>query len=182
MFGNGYNSDNRKAVLYIVRLADGVLLKKIDTLQGNSTTPNGLATPSLIADGTRTIRAIYAGDLLGNMWKFDVSDANPANWGSAYKDVSNNPVPLYIAKDSGGARQPITAQAQVGRHPQGGYMIYFGTGKFFVNGDNDVVTTTPQIQTFYALWDKAVSPSAITDRSALQQQQILFEASPRTAS
>src|SRR5882672_11243518 len=178
VFGNGYNSDNRKAVLYIVRLADGVLLKKIDTLKGDATTPNGLATPSLIADGTRTIRTIYAGDLLGNMWKFDVSDASPANWGSAYLDASSNPAPLYVAKDSSGVTQPITAQAQVGVHPQGGYMIYFGTGKFFVTGDNDVVTATPQIQTFYALWDKTASPSVIANRSALQQQSILFEGKP----
>ncbi|HET8699838.1 MAG TPA: PilC/PilY family type IV pilus protein, partial [Gammaproteobacteria bacterium] len=178
VFGNGYNSDNRKAVLYIVRLADGTILKKIDTLKGDNTTPNGLATPSLVADGTRTIRTIYAGDLLGNMWKFDVSDADPANWGSAFLDASSKPAPMFVAKDASNVPQPITAQAQVGRHPQGGYMIYFGTGKFFVTGDNDVVSTTPQIQSFYALWDKAVSPTVISGRGSLQEQQIIFEGKP----
>ncbi|HEX5047995.1 MAG TPA: hypothetical protein VFX89_12830, partial [Gammaproteobacteria bacterium] len=50
------------------------------------------------------------------------------------------------------------------------------------NGDNDVVSATPQVQAFYALWDKAASPSAITygtDRTTvLQQQSILFEGKP----
>ena len=26
------------------------------------------------------VEQIYAGDLLGNFWRFDVSDANPGNW------------------------------------------------------------------------------------------------------
>jgi len=28
---------------------------------------------------------VYAGDLKGNMWKFDLTDPNPDNWDSAYK-------------------------------------------------------------------------------------------------
>ena len=61
VFGNGYNSDNQRAMLFVVRLADGVLLKKIDTGVGSVAASNGLATPSLLADGTRTIRAHLCG-------------------------------------------------------------------------------------------------------------------------
>jgi type IV pilus assembly protein PilY1 len=74
---------------------------KIDTGEGSVGIPNGLATPAPIdADGDGDIDRIYAGDLLGNLWAFDVSDANPSNWKIALpgnqalftaKDSSNNP-------------------------------------------------------------------------------------------
>jgi type IV pilus assembly protein PilY1 len=179
VFGNGYNSVNQRAMLFIVRLADGVLLKKIDTGVGTFATPNGLATPSLLADATRTIRTVYAGDLAGNLWKFDVSDASPANWGVAF--TSGVPVPLFTATDSTGVPQAITAPVEIGRHPNGGSMIYFGTGKFFEAGDN-IVGSPPQVHSFYGIWDKA-TPTAITypaaDRQAvLTRQTILYEGQP----
>jgi type IV pilus assembly protein PilY1 len=128
----------------------------------------------LLPDSTRTIRAIYAGDLHGNMWKFDVSDPAPANWVVAFSGS-----PLFVVRDASNVTQPITAPAEIGRHPNGGYMIYFGTGQFFATGDN-IVTGTTQVQSFYGLWDKtgagAISPS--TDRSALQAQTILAEVTP----
>jgi type IV pilus assembly protein PilY1 len=180
VFGNGYNSNNHRAMLFIVRLADGVLLRKIDTGIGSIAASNGLATPSLIADGTRTIRTAYAGDLAGNLWKFDLSDANPANWAIAFT-ASGLPAPLFKATDATGAPQSITAPVEIGRHPDGGSMIYFGTGKFFEAGDN-IVGGTPQVHTFYGVWDKAV-PTAITypfaDRAAmLTQQSIVYEGQP----
>ena len=180
VFGNGYNSTNHRAMLYIVRLEDGVLLKKIDTGVGDVTTPNGLATPSLLADSARTIHTIYAGDLAGNLWKFDVSDVDPANWDVAFTP-SGVKTPLFKATDSAGAAQAITAPVEIGRHPDGGMMIYFGTGKFFETGDN-LVAGTPQVHTFYGVWDTA-TPSAITYPSAnraaaLQQQSIVYEGQP----
>jgi type IV pilus assembly protein PilY1 len=188
VFGNGYNSTNQQAYLYVVRLQDGTLLRKIPTGVGSLATPNGLATPSLLADGARTIRAAYAGDLHGNLWKFDLSNAAPALWGAAFSGagcgISPNPActPFFKAIDSACVAQPISAAPEIGRHPQGGYMIYFGTGKFFETNDN-IVGPTPQAQTFYGLWDKAISPSAIsvtaaTRTTVLTQQTILYEGKP----
>jgi type IV pilus assembly protein PilY1 len=181
VFGNGYNSVSQRAMLYIVRLEDGALLKKIDTGVGSAGTPNGLATPSLLADGTRTVRSVYAGDLYGNLWKFDVSSSDPSAWQIAYTSAGN-PAPLFIARDAAGNPQPITAPAEIGRHPRGGYMIYFGTGKFFETNDN-IVSGSSQVQSFYGVWDKTASPTAIVypanDRTtALTQQDILFEGKP----
>jgi type IV pilus assembly protein PilY1 len=170
VFGNGYNSTTESAMLFIVRLADGVLLRKIDTgVVGD----NGLSTPSLLADGTRTIQSIYAGDLKGNMWKFDVSNVNPASWGVAYA------APLFTARDADGTPQPITAPAEIGRHPEGGYMIYFGTGKFFETGDN-IVGADPQVQSFYGIWDDSAAISyPVDDReAALVGQAIVWEGMP----
>jgi type IV pilus assembly protein PilY1 len=173
IFGNGYNSTNHHAVLYIVNLEDGTLLRKIDTGAGSLATPNGLATPSLLADATRTIQAAYAGDLHGNLWKFDLSNADPDLWTVAFSGS-----PLFTATDNAGVAQPITAPPQIGRHPNGGYMLYFGTGTFFQTGDNFV--SSPQEQSFYGIWDKT-APSVImyTDREdILTRQEILYEDDP----
>ncbi len=177
IFANGYNSTNQRAMLFIVRLEDGVLLRKIDTGVGTVAIPNGLATPSLLANGARTIFAAYAGDLYGNLWKFDLSSANPASWGVAFSGA-----PMFTATDDLGVAQSITAPVQIGRHDDGGFMVYFGTGKFFETGDN-VIGSPPQVHSFYGLWDKTTAGTAITypamDREAvLTRQEILFEGQP----
>lgn len=158
IFGNGYNntesdgnaSTSGNAVLYIVNVETGALLKKIDTGAGSATTPNGLATPLLIDEnGDYVVDYVYAGDLLGNMWKFDVSDASTANWGSAWSS-GGSPAPLF----STATGQPITSQPQATHHPDNlsGFMIYFGTGKYLETFDNDSIGQTTQA--FYGIWDK----------------------------
>ncbi|MCG8416259.1 MAG: hypothetical protein MI746_18730, partial [Pseudomonadales bacterium] len=78
IFGNGYNnteadgnaSTTGHAVLYIVDIETGDLIKKIDTEAGSTGTPNGLNTPLLIdATSDNVADYVYAGDLQGNLWK-----------------------------------------------------------------------------------------------------------------
>ena len=156
-----------------------MLLKKIDTGVGSIAAPNGLATPSLLADGTRTIRTIYAGDLAGNLWKFDVSAPTPRTGPS--RSVERASAPLFTRHRRAGVAQPITAPVEIGRHPDGGFMIYFGTGKFFETGDN-IVGATPQVQTFYGIWDKRDAErdhlSRGRPRAVLTRQEILYEGKP----
>lgn len=93
IIGNGYNSTNGKAVLYIFNLATGALLKTIDTLAGGD---NGLATPGVFdSDGDGDIDFIYAGDLKGNVWKFDVrgAESDHSTWAVALSGL-----PLFVAK------------------------------------------------------------------------------------
>lgn len=183
IFGNGYNntiadgaaSSSGNAVLYIVDIQTGNLIKKIDTKKGyasspNGTTPNGLSSPAIVdIDGDEIIDYIYTGDLQGNMWKFDVSSANTNAWGSAYGNT-NNPAPLFTAM-MGSTPQPITERPEVGEHPQGKYFIYFGTGKYIETGDNSATGATTQ--TFYGIWDNGTAIG--NSRSSLLQQQILAE-------
>ena len=183
IFGNGYNntdsdgsaSTSGNAVLYIVDVQTGELIKKIDTSKGmtasaNGTTPNGLSSPMAVdVDGDDVIDYIYAGDLQGNMWKFDVAAANPTSWDSAYTSTGK-PQPLFTAM-MGTTPQPITTRPEVGRHPQGGYLVYFGTGKYIETSDN--ITTGATTQTFYGIWDN--SAAVTTGRTDLLQQKILAE-------
>lgn len=169
IFGNGPASTNKKAVLYIVDLSNGTLLKKIDTKVGSVTAPNGLSTPVPIdLNGDRITDVVYAGDLQGNLWKFDLTGNNSNNWEVAFKS-KGNPAPLFSAVDSNGRPQPITARPVVGAHPKGGVMIYFGTGKYFETGDK-VVENTDARSSFYAIRD---TDSVVTGRSALLQQSII---------
>jgi type IV pilus assembly protein PilY1 len=175
---NGYESTSKTAVLFIIDLETGEIIKKISTGVGSGVAPNGLSSPIPVdEDSDRIVDSIYAGDLQGNLWKFDVSASNPNSWGVAFKSGST-PLPLYVAKDSNDVVQPITAKPQVGFHPDGGLMVYFGTGKFFEDGDQDV-TGTLQTQTFYGIRDQG---AVVSSRSDLQQQTILHEETISTLS
>lgn len=168
IFGNGYGSNNHQAHLFIVNLQTGSLIRKISTNTGTAANTNGLASPVLLADSTRLITHAYAGDRLGNLWKFDLEHTNAGQW---KVDFGNSP--LFQARNSAGQPQPITAPVEIGRHPEGGYMIYFGTGKFFEVGDN-VLGGNPPVQSLYGIWDNESRVEG-TDRSRLAEQKILAE-------
>lgn len=183
VFGNGYDSTHADgtpsttghAVLYIIDIQNGSVIKKIDTGVGDTTNPNGLSTAAPVdVDGDHIVDYIYAGDLRGNLWKFDVSSSNTASWGVAFSGQ-----PLFTAcagsDCSTAARQPITTRPQVGRHPNGqGVMVYFGTGKYFETGDDSSAGQTTQ--SFYGVWDRGEDHQAF-DRDHLLQQKIVAEVS-----
>lgn len=157
IFGNGYNSTNERAILYVVNIVTGAIIRKIDLSNGATGTSNGLSTAAAVdTDGDYLIDYVYAGDLRGNLWKIDLTNSNTSNWGSYYTK-SGNPAPLFIATDSNGSRQPITVRPEVSEHPDGagGYMVYFGTGKYLENGDKTAPTTYPPgvYNNFYGIWD-----------------------------
>jgi type IV pilus assembly protein PilY1 len=122
---------------------------------------------------------VFAGDLLGNMWKFDIRDADAANWQVAYTDGNGKPVPLSVAKDSATPtpnRQPITERPEIGIGPKGvGIMVLFGTGKYLEPVDK---LLTPRLdQSFYGILDCNTGTSSDIVSSGLQQQTIDSEVS-----
>lgn len=151
--GNGYQSDSNRAMLLIYDLLTGALINKpLDTGVGSGTAPNGLSTPVPVdLNGDRITDVVYAGDLQGNLWKFDLDSDDPAKW-----KIAPGGKPLFTARDSAGRVQPITARPAVGRHPQSGVMVYFGTGKYFETGDNDP-SQNLAIESFYGIWDQGTS-------------------------
>ncbi|MCK0506288.1 pilus assembly protein [Aromatoleum anaerobium] len=197
VFGNGYNNteaDGRasitgNAVLFIVDLETGALLRKIDTAVGTAQDPKGTGRPNGLAtvapadvDGDHIIEAIYAGDFFGNLWKFDLSSDTAAKWDVAFKQGST-PKPLFTAcaanactTGSSSNRQPITVRPEIGKHPTGsGVIVYFGTGQYLETGDNNGAAGGKQ--TFYAISDK--DATTVGGRSSLAQQSILQEGAYR---
>ncbi|MGD9888543.1 MAG: pilus assembly protein [Halothiobacillaceae bacterium] len=170
IFGNGYNSNNEKAVLYVVNLETGDLIKKIDTGAGSAAASNGLTTPKgWDADRNGTVDYIYAGDHLGNMWKFDLSKSNENEWG-----IANN-VPMFVATDAYGKRQPITGGVSLGINPIttdpnfGKLFVFFGTGSYITSGDSSDVS----VQTWYGLIDEDNKTIAL--RTDLAQRNIVTQ-------
>lgn len=162
IFGNGYNSANEKPILYIVNIETGAIIRKIDLSNGTIGNGNGLSAPAVVdEDGDFVADFIFAGDLLGNMWKIDVrasTGATPENsWGSFFTGASSADRPLFQATDGTTATtviQPITERPEITRHPDrlSGFMVYFGTGKY-IEGTDATATASP-IRTFYGIWDE----------------------------
>ena len=153
VLGNGYNSTGEKAVLLIQYLdGDKSILKIPASATQTANSSNGLSAPQLVdRNGDGKADYAYAGDLLGNMWKFDLSGSDSAKWkatlGSAATASANDNLPLFTA----GASQPITAAPVVVGHPRGGYMVVFGTGRLFAANDESLATD----QYLYGVWDRA---------------------------
>ncbi len=192
IFGNGYGSTggNGTAKLFIVFLergldgtwtqtsTDATDYHVIDTGVGTSGDPNGLSSPAVVdTDGNGVADRVYAGDLYGNLWAFDLSATsgitNTNNgWVSAYKSGSS-PAPLF----SGNSGQPITTTPLVINHPTESnnsngknLMVYFGTGQYLTSAD---VSSTPDTQSFYGVWDHGTGS---LDRTDLIPQNIIDHA------
>lgn len=173
LVANGYNSNSQTARLFVLDLATGAVIKEIDTQVGSASEPNGLSSPLPVdEDGDRVVDYVYAGDLQGNLWKFDLRDNNSAQWGIAFK-AGNKPKPLFQACDgacSASTRQPITMRPLAIRHPRGGIMVLMGTGSYFTNDDKSL-PTNPRLEAVYGIWDTGSEVS----RSQLLQQSITHE-------
>jgi type IV pilus assembly protein PilY1 len=173
-------STTGQAALYILFIEDGMDgtwnagdVIKIPVPSGTVGQPNGLATPAVAdIDGDNIADYIFAGDLNGNMWRFDVTSATPGDW-----DDASNFKAIFTAKDSATPPnpQPITSRPAVAFHPYSlpGLMVYFGTGKYLETTDASIVGATTQ--TFYGIWDQkdAISPIAAPTRNDLLEQEVL---------
>ena len=147
IFGNGYNSENGQSVLFILNAINGAVIAKIEAGTGSD---NGLSSPIAVdVNFDDVVDFVYAGDLKGNLWKFDLTSDNWLNWDVAYKSGSQ-PAALFSATDPDGHPQPITTRPDVMYHPEKhGLMVCFGTGRLLAS--NDLSST--QIQTLYGIWD-----------------------------
>ena len=148
---NGIGSTGGKAVLLILGVdgpgADQIWSSTVDVGQTPkkaeyyrlstlaTDTGNGMMGATWVdIDGNGTADYVYATDLKGNVWKFDIRSNNPTNWESAFKVGANN-VPFYVAKSPTGAVLPITTTPALGFPPDGGIMVTFGTGKALESSD-----------------------------------------------
>jgi len=128
--------------------------------------PNGLAEPALVEDDDGMVAAVYAGDLQGNLWRFDFGGASP--WPDALGGAA--PKPVFIAADESGRRQPITQKPAVVFAP-GGRVVLFGTGKLLEGADLDARHF--QTQSFYGVLDVPGQRGSTPTRRALAARTLL---------
>lgn len=120
IIGNGYDdAATGESYLFVINAATGALVKAIQAGTAGAANPNGLSNPvALDTNGDGYADRVYAGDLNGTMWKFDLSSTTPASWSSSALLVTS-------------PAQAITTTPGIASHPNGGYMVSFGTGKVF---------------------------------------------------
>lgn len=183
--GNGYDSASGRAVLLLIDIETGDLIKKIPTLESDSA--NGLSSVRVADNNSDGIADyVYAGDLKGNLWRFDLIDAGSEepfkpkdNFSVDNFEVSFGGDPLFTALDGEGNTQAITAPPSLVRHPSmQGYIVMFGTGRYFQSSDK---LSTDKVQTLYGIWDKQTkgeSAASTPDlgKSDLQMQQFTEQA------
>ncbi len=162
IFGNGYNNTlTGKAMLFIVYLdtphrgpwVQGQDYIVITTKRGSLNNKNGLSSPAAVdLDGNGTADRVYAGDLFGNMWAFDLSSQSASSWRIVYGN-NNNPKPLFRSSSN----QPITAKPIIVKNPnvtttnsnRPNVLVLYGTGQYLTTLDKNNTNR----QSFYGIWD-----------------------------
>lgn len=139
---SGYGNADGRGYLFVVNPRTGALIQKIDTGIGSTGTPAGL-TPAVgvITDRANgTADSVYAGDLLGNVWRLDLTVASGAYTLTRLANLS----------DSAGNPLPITSKPTVG--VQSGTQRRFvlvGTGRMLDLSD----IGNSQTQSFFSIVD-----------------------------
>lgn len=202
VMGNGYNSANQRPVL-LIQYLDG--MRELLRIPASSEAPgtgqandNGLSAPRLVdLNGDGRVDIAYAGDNLGNMWKFDLTSGAPAvnaqgvvtgGWGVAFGGA-----PLFTASGPaslGSATRTIVQHISVAPTVRandrksevtlasggkttvsvGGMMVAFGTGRIVSKLDPNSVA----VQTLYSVLDN----TRYRIRSSSTATQQLLEVHP----
>ncbi len=143
-FASGYNNispGDGRGHLYLLDASTGRRLQKIATGAGSSDTPSGLSRINAWVDSPsdNTARRIYGGDLLGNVWRFDIDQ------GSAV-------LLAELGQVGAVGLQPVTTRPELAvvRRGAGQYpVVIVGTGSYL--GASDVASVGQQ--SIYVLRD-----------------------------
>jgi type IV pilus assembly protein PilY1 len=185
IFGNGFGALDPKgnpgaAGIYVMLINHTTGAPTFYYLQATAAAsgalPNGIASPtSLDVDLDHVVDYIYAGDLLGNVWKFDVTSQTPANWGkTASSPLFTAPYTPAVAASGNNpaipsAPSPISTRLQVGTLKtivtvQGNLsttvstkpervIINFGTGRAIPQSLTSAAQYANGPQYLYGIWD-----------------------------
>ncbi len=157
IFGNGIGSASGLAGIYIGLVSPTSGAITFYWLGTNSTTSNGITYVSAADfDGDRITDYLYAGDLQGNIWRFDLTSSKIADWGAS-KYGQAVATPLFTATSSSNVVQPITSSILGTITNTGGsqrVILGFGTGWAtpFTNSSGTDTYASGQ-QTVYGIWD-----------------------------
>ena len=145
IFGNGFHqSGDSQGVLYIVDLTNGSVISKISVNAANQ--PNGILSPTAYDqnfDGF--VDYVYAGDMQGNIWKFDLTPTDQNDNGVQNIDhflprVAYDGHPLVQIAGTNGAN-PTSLSMQtapvVSVTHSGDIIVIFATDRVFDHENSD---------------------------------------------
>lgn len=161
MLGNGPNSGGtgsaRLISLNVFNGAGNVATPSTDSDNSLSALNVWASTPGGYFD------TVYAGDMRGRLWKFDINGAGSTGNSTAFSSTTR----IYTASRSGEA-QPIMAAPLVARDPATSQTwVFFGTGRYLGQAD----LSNRDVQTWYGL--KVPTSGAVT--GSLRELSILAE-------
>ncbi len=156
LFGNGLNSKTGTAGLFIVHInssTGNTSVQYIDTGKGTATAQDGLTQVTAVdLDGDHITDYVYAGDVLGNVWRFDLTNSDSTKWsvGAApiFTTQANQPITSGIAVS---AETTIDKSGSASTLPR--VILAFGTGQKLPQTvtSNPIYSTTQQ--SIYGIWD-----------------------------
>ncbi|WP_170942355.1 pilus assembly protein [Noviherbaspirillum denitrificans] len=165
-YDNGSGKNKGEGFLYVVNARTGKLIQKI----GTHAHGEGLAQGAVYVDNAENFTAgqFYAGDLLGNVWRFDLSIK-----------AGKYPPPAKLAAltSPDGKPQPVTAAPRIAisTHQQNRWVLV-GTGRDLAPAD----AWNPQQQTMYAIRDGSKEmPSAVRNPLTRRDFSVVMDGGPR---
>jgi type IV pilus assembly protein PilY1 len=124
-------------------------IRATDSTFTSTTVATGMSMPGTAIGPAGNSLFAYAGDLQGNLWRFDLSGPS-----TEWVEGSTKTSILFVAKNAAGtARQPITVVPVVTMSVAGGFQVTFGTGKFIEPIDS--LASSAANQALYGVWDAA---------------------------
>lgn len=165
------NVGDGKGYLYVLNPIEGFVLNKIATGVGTTAVPSGLGKISAWSEspGTNNLtQYVYGGDLLGNLWRFDIK--------------ANTVAKIATLKDAAGTAQPITTEPELTQLTVSSAkkrFVMVGTGKLVFENDR----SDEQTQSVYGFIDNFdASATTISDpRSVLVNQTLTATTAPNGA-
>ncbi len=149
---SGYNSSADGGRVWMLNADTGAVIKEFVVAAGTAGTEVGLAHLVAFGESNGTVRYVYGGDLLGNLWRFDLK-------------LKDAPAKVATLVGPGGKAQPITAAPEL-LFKEGQRIIFVGTGRLLDIsdfGNNDV-------QSIYAIRDVIGGATLVNARNSLVKQ------------
>jgi type IV pilus assembly protein PilY1 len=156
IFGNGLGSASGDGGIFVAVLngaagPTGYPSPKfyyLSTHTGSAANPNGITyvTPADL-DGDHITDYVYAGDIQGNLWRFDLTSRTETNWavttGPLFKAPAGQPI----------TTAPVVAAGAPSPGMESQIMIIFGTGERFPLTNATAATYATGTQSLYGVWD-----------------------------
>ncbi len=151
------------ASLYVLDAQTGELVRELKTPDGLAGYGLGSPVPGDY-NGDQVDDVAFAGDLAGNLWRFDLGSANPANW-----SVS----PVFRPKTVG--ERSVTTMPRLFADPySGAFTVVFGTGRYLGSSDVDPRTGTVR-QALYGIREMTARGSPVVEGDASLVRQSMIE-------